>query len=116
MMSSLVRVSCLFESRKVGASPVDFRCKIECVAPADSGLVALLQYIPCIRVKSKSKERQGSTLAIEEEIKSYLTTDMQSEVLLTSQFTSRQEWGLLKSNNMLPITTTTSRKSNLIAR
>jgi hypothetical protein len=41
-MSSLVRVSCLFESRKVGASTVDFRCKIESVAPADdSGHVAL---------------------------------------------------------------------------
>lgn len=39
------RESFVFESRKVGASPVDFRCKIakeiECVAPADSGLVAL---------------------------------------------------------------------------
>jgi hypothetical protein len=60
------RESFVFASRKVGASPVDFRCKIECVAPADSGLVALLQYIPCIRVKSKSKERQRSTLAIGE--------------------------------------------------
>jgi hypothetical protein len=53
----------VFESRKVGASPSTSDTRSSALLLL---IMALLQYIPCIRVKSKSKERQGSTLAIEE--------------------------------------------------